>query len=144
MKKLILIIAAALTMSAVAVAQPKAVGIRLGYGAEVSYQHILGADNFMEVDLGWFSNGFSGSVAYDFNVAEAGNFGFYVGPQVSFGTLAYDGSTKFNLGAGAQLGVEYEFDIPLNISLDWKPTFYFVPGTAFGWSSIALGLRYRF
>ncbi len=144
MKKFILIIAAALTMSAVATAQPKAIGVRIGYGAELSYQHYIGSAHFMEADLGWFSKGFSGSLAYDFNVASSGPVSFYVGPQVGFGMLAYENATKFHFGVGAQLGVEYDFNIPFNISLDWKPTFYLIPGTSFGWSSIALGLRYRF
>ena len=42
MKKFFAVMVAALAFAAVASAQPKAVGVRVGNGAEVSYQHYLG------------------------------------------------------------------------------------------------------
>ena len=49
------------------------------------------------------------------------------------------------LGAGAQIGLEYFFDsIPLQLSLDWKPSLLIIPGLGFGWNSIAPGIRYAF
>ena len=144
MKKFILIVAAVLTMSAVAVAQPKAIGVRAGYGAELSYQHFIGGEHFMEVDLGWFTRGFTGSVAYDFSITPSSPINFYVGPQLACALYNVEDHNSFFFGAGAQVGIEHNFSFPLNISLDWKPTFYLIPGTSFNWSSIALGLRYRF
>ena len=52
MKKIILIAAMVLGFAAAAVAQPKAVGLRLGYGAEATYQHNVGGANFIEANLG--------------------------------------------------------------------------------------------
>ena len=51
MKKFFAVMVAALAFAAVASAQPKAVGVRVGNGAEVSYQHYLGGSNFIEADL---------------------------------------------------------------------------------------------
>ena len=65
---------AALAFAAVASAQPKAVGVRVGNGAEVSYQHYLGGSNFIEADLGFMSNGFRLTGIYDFDLGSAGNF----------------------------------------------------------------------
>ena len=48
MKKFFAVMVAALAFAAVASAQPKAVGVRVGNGAEVSYQHYLGGSNFIE------------------------------------------------------------------------------------------------
>ncbi|MBO4447338.1 MAG: hypothetical protein J5764_04355 [Bacteroidales bacterium] len=145
MKKLLLVIAAVLGLAVVAAAQPRAIGVRAGYGAELSYQHTLGGNNFGELDLGWSWGAFSAGLSYDFSVAPVGPLNFYAGPQVALGFYKGDGASVFSLGAGAQLGLEYCFNqIPLQLSLDWKPTFVFVPATGFGWQSIALGIRYLF
>ncbi len=112
MKKFLLIAVAVLGFSFAAIAQPRAIGIRAGYGAEVSYQHTLGAANFAEIDLGW----------------SVGSF-----------------NAELWAGIGAQLGLEYCFEeIPLQLSLDWKPSFNLVPATGFGWQGLALGIRYLF
>ena len=140
MKRIFSVCAALLVFAAVAVAQPRAIGVRAGWGAEVSYQHTLGAQNFLEVDLGWsFGNSLSVAAAYDFDIAPVGPFNFYAGPAAH----AVIGG-GFGLGVGAQVGLEYDFNFPLQLSLDWRPTFYFVPGTAFGWQGFAIGIRYRF
>ena len=145
MKKLLLVLATVLGMAVVAAAQPRAIGVRVGYGAEVSYQHTLGGNNFGELDLGWSAGAFNAGLSYDFSICPVGPLNFYAGPQVNFGFANADGTSIFLLGAGAQLGLEYAFEqIPLQLSLDWKPTFYFVPATAFGWAGIALGVRYLF
>lgn len=140
MKRIFSVCAALLVFAAAAVAQPRAIGVRAGWGAEVSYQHTLGAQNFLEVDLGWsFGNSLSVAAAYDFDIAPVGPFNFYAGPAAH----AVIGG-GFGLGVGAQVGLEYDFNFPLQLSLDWRPTFYFVPATAFGWQGFAIGIRYRF
>lgn len=144
MKKFILVIAAVLGLAVVAAAQPRAIGVRAGYGAELSYQHTLGAQNFAEIDLGWSVGAFNASVAYDFSICPVGPLNFYAGPQAMVGFYNADNNTGVVAGVGAQLGLEYCFSIPLQLSLDWKPTFVFVPGTGFGWQGIALGIRYLF
>ena len=50
MKKFI-VIAIALFTAAAVYAQPRAIGGRLGYGLELSYQHSLG-DNMVQLDFG--------------------------------------------------------------------------------------------
>ena len=47
MKKALIVIAAVFGFAMVASAQPKAIGGRLGYGLEASYQHFLGNPNFL-------------------------------------------------------------------------------------------------
>ena len=124
---------AALAFAAVASAQPKAVGVRVGNGAEVSYQHYLGGMNFIEADLGI-----------------AGNFNFYVGPGASLGFVnGTDGNgnakTYFSAAVVGQVGAEFAVPgVPLNFSLDWRPAIYFTGGSVFGWDGFALGIRYRF
>ena len=149
MKKIVTIIAAVLCFAAVASAQPRAIGVRATYGAELSYQHTLGGANFVEADLGWAGNvGFNLAGIYNFVIGSVNNFNFYAGPGAALSLYSYtqDETAKTGLGLGiaGQLGAEYEFAIPLTLSLDWRPVFNFLGNTGFGWHSIALGIRYRF
>ena len=126
MKKLIIVVIAALGLAVTAMAQPRALGVRVTYGAEISYQHALGS-NFLEADLGLFGNGFYLTGVYDFIFANEGNFNFYAGPGAQLGFASYtneDGNKGLAFGAGVvgQIGAEYNFaSIPLQMSLDWRP-----------------------
>lgn len=146
MKKLLVVLLGVLAFAAVASAQPRAIGVRAGYGGELSYQHGLGSSSFLELDLGFLghAHGYYVTGAYDFIIGNAGICNFYVGPAVQLGFYNHERIGAFNAGAGAQLGVEFEIpSIPLNISVDWRPIYYFHYG-GFGWQGAALGIRYRF
>jgi len=150
MKKIFLLAVTILGIAAVASAQPRAIGVRAFYGGELSYQHTLGGENFAELDLGWWNGGMSLAGAYDFSIAPIGPFNFFAGPALHLTTYSSVDSTgnqitAFNIGAGAQVGLEYFFEaIPLQMSLDWRPTATFLGGIGFGWNSFALGIRYAF
>ncbi len=145
MKKVIAFFVAVLTFAAVASAQPRALGVRAGWGGELSFQTGGGA-GFLEMDLGFLGNshGFYLTGIYDFILGSAGICNFYVGPGVQLGFYNHGEDSGFNAGVAGQLGVEFEIpSVPLNISLDWRPVYYFQYG-GFGWEGIALGIRYRF
>ena len=144
MKKTLIILVAFLGMSVAASAQSRAIGIRAGYGGELSYQHSVGS-NFMEFDLGWFSKGFDVVGIYDFIIAGTGEVNLYAGPGAQLGFYNYDGGSKINIGLAGQLGVEWNFpSVPLQLSLDWRPVFLFLNNHGFRYDSVGLGLRYRF
>ena len=150
MKKLLVIAALMLGLVATASAQPRALGLRGGIATDISYQHSLG-DNFLEFDLGWdtFSMGVDLAVAYDFSIAPLGPLGFYAGPAIDFFTsMNKGGDWRPGLGVGAQIGLEYFFDqIPLQLSLDWRPMInVLVPNDFLRFSiyGAALGIRYAF
>lgn len=149
MKKLLAILIAVLAFSAVANAQPRAFGARLGYGAEMSYQYSVG-NNFAEMDLGLVGKkGWYVSALYDFVLGNAGIFNFYAGPGVQLGTKNYedtDGGNimKFDAALLGQIGAEVELEaLPLNISVDWRPAFSISGGGFYG-VGFGLGVRYRF
>ena len=152
MKKIILVAALVLGFAVAASAQPRALGLRGGWGAELSYQHGFGAD-FLQADLGLNTfNSVHGSVIYNFMIAQPawtsrGEWGFYAGPGaavgMSFGTGDNDG--YFHVAAAGMVGLEYTFWFPLQLSLDLKPTLGFGFGHGFHWGVMpALGIRYRF
>lgn len=108
--------------------QPKALGLRLGNDCQVSYVHNIGAHaDFIEADLGiqfyyGYSMGLTATAAYNFMIAqpdwtEKGQWGFYAGPAVKAGYVWIGGY----IAVGAQVGLEYEFAIPLQLSIDIRP-----------------------
>ena len=126
MKKIILIAVMALGFAVTAAAQPRAIGARLGYGAEVSYQHSLGS-NFIQADLGLigFGANLNANATYNWMIAQPqwadrGEWGFYAGPGVGVGFGGVSG-VGFNFGVVGMVGLEYTFWFPLQLSIDLRP-----------------------
>lgn len=152
MKKFFIAAALVLGFAVAASAQPRAIGLRLGWGAEASYQHTVYNEDFVEVDLGLCTfDGLNASAVYNFMIAQPawtdrGDWGFYTGPglAVGMGGLTTD-SAYFNLGVAGQVGLEYTFWFPLQLSFDIRPVLGFGFNYGFHWSVMpAIGVRYRF
>lgn len=138
-----------------------ALGLRLGdsdgFGAEISYQHALGSNNRLELDLGWRDgknyDGFKLAGLYQWVFPLEGNFNWYVGAGGGLGSFSVnnpgggdDFDDTFFFLAG-DIGIEYNFDIPLLLSLDFRPELGF--GNDLYDNNdldfdIALGIRYQF
>ncbi len=152
MKKLFLAFALLMTVTLVAEAQTndKAIGIRGGWGTELSYQQPLSGATRLEVDLGlpgWKYSGIVLTGVHQWLWNIDGGLDWYAGLGAQVGSIRWDKgeTTGIGLGLAGQLGIEYNFPIPLQLSLDWRPTWYVVPsGKPFGYEGVALGLRYRF
>lgn len=133
-----------------------AIGLRIGdgdgFGTEISYQRALGGINRLEVDLGIRSgdnyDGFRLTGIYQWVWNIDGGFNWYAG--VGGGVANYDYDDRFDLDsetfiyAAGQVGIEYNFDIPLLISLDTRPTIGFGDFNNDFDFDIALGVRYQF
>ena len=158
MKKALLIIAVLVSSAAVALAQPKSIGGRLGnYGVDVSYENYVsrGAD-FLEFGLG-LDNGFSTSSfhvdgIYNFmiiqpNWTSVGTWGFYAGPGASVALWKNsDDETTLYAGFVGNVGLEYTFSFPLQLSVDFRPRLMFGDGGVRGDGpfSLGVGVRYAF
>jgi hypothetical protein len=150
MKKIILVAALVLGFAVAASAQPRAIGLRGGWGAELSYQHGFGAD-FLQADLGLNTfDSVHGSVVYNFMIAQPawtsrGEWGFYAGPGAAVGMKLGNSETDgyFHIAAAGMVGLEYTFWFPLQLSLDFRQ--HIGIGNGF-WcpSSVGLGVRYKF
>lgn len=146
MKKIILLAAMVLGFTFAAVAQPRAIGLRFGYGAELTYQHNVKDANFVEANVGL--NDFKTinlAATYNWMIAQPqwtdrGEWGFYAGAGAAVGF-----SEKLHLGVAGQVGLEYTFWFPLQLSLDIRPQLGLV-NSAFGiWGWYPhLSVRYRF
>ena len=153
-KKIILIAAMALGFVVTAAAQPRAVGIRGGYGVEATYQHTLNETNFIEANLGL--NGFDAlnvAATYNWMLAQPqwtsrGDWGFYAGPGVAVGFDFNSATAGVNVGAVGQIGLEYTFWFPLQLSIDIRPQLgvHIGNGDLFHVSGFypTLAARYRF
>lgn len=136
-----------------------ALGLRVGdndgFGGEISYQRGLSENNRLEVDLGWRNSNrvdaFKLAGIYQWIWHIDGGFNWYAGVGAGLGSWNYDyrgvkDNGTFALIAG-QIGVEYGFsEIPLLLSLDFRPEFYLGDGwrgDEFG-PDIALGVRFKF
>jgi len=159
MKKMILTLTLVVSMVGALMAQAdnKAIGLRLGggfgYGAEVSYQQPLSKVNRLEVDLGLNSWGFglNGIYQWVWNLSDlADGFNWYAGVGAGIGSYNFNfnndshGPSNFSIGALGQVGIEYQFEIPLTLSLDYRPGIFFVPSFNGTYDGICLGARYRF
>ncbi len=149
MKKILIVAALMLGLAVAASAQPKAIGIRGGFGVELSYQQYAGGANFVELDLGLNTfNALNLAGTYNFSLAQFGNgFNFFAGPGVALGLGFNPG--WFNVGIAGQVGIEYTFNFPLQLSLDLRPQLglHLQDGASgfgfWGWYP-NLGIRYAF
>jgi hypothetical protein len=167
MKKSFILVIALLGLSLTAVAQPKAIGLRGGpFEQEISYEHWFTVfDNdydFLEGELGVYGgNGFKATAMYNFTFAQPaltdrGEWGLYAGPGVMLGYGSWktkeirenvettkSGSSPF-LGAAFQLGMEYTFWFPLQLSVDFRPAFLIPMKVNSRWYGFAFSARYAF
>jgi hypothetical protein len=162
MKKIIITLAVIIGMTVTAQSQgvsKNALGLRLGsndgFGGELSYQRKLAANNRLELDLGFRNsnniNAFKLAALYQWVMNIEGGFNWYVGVGGGLGSWSYD--NKFGNDSGTflfvagDLGIEYNFDVPIQLALDIRPELYF-NSSAYRTSNfgpdIALSIRYRF
>ena len=135
-----------------------ALGIRVGdddgFGVEISYQRALQETTRLELDLGLRSgddyDGFKLTGLHQWVWKLDGNFNWYAGAGGGVGAYNID-----NVPAGADdtdtffflagnLGIEYDFDIPLVISLDVRPEIGFGDFNDDFDFDLGLGIRYQF
>ncbi len=137
-----------------------ALGLRLASGnkLEASYQRAIKKNNRLEFDLGWDRNSdnllnrYQITGIYDWVWNIDGGFNWYAGAGAAFGN-AFDG---YYVDAAGNIGIEYDFKIPLQISLDYRPHIGLVNNNnndtpkndydnpRLGGSSFGLGVRFQF
>jgi len=164
MKKLILLSTILMGFATVTNAQDiskNAIGLRLGggdgFGPEISYQRALSDNNRLEVDLGWRSgdnyDGFKVAGLYQWVWQLDGDFNWYAGAGGGLGSYDFDNGFDRDYGrdynetfvfVAGNVGVEYSFDFPLLLSLDFRPELGFGDYNDDLDFDIALGVRYQF
>jgi len=144
------------------------IGLRLGdsdgLGAEISYQKALSNSNRIEANLGWRDSRAYDAVklsgVYQWVLPLEGDFNWYYGAGGGLGNVDFEPRPSNNdpdvienvdgglfVFAAGNIGIEYNFDFPLVISLDLRPELGIVGYREFTDSfdfDFGLGLRYQF
>ncbi len=153
MKKQIILIAVAVFFFSAAGAQSlgrtykTALGVKLLDGAGITLKHFINDRDALE-GVGFFwSHGtrITGLYELHYDINGAPGLKWYVGPGAHLGFY----NTKFGNGSFAGidgvLGLDYKINnAPLNLSLDWQPSFEFGTGRGFTGSWGGFGIRYTF
>jgi hypothetical protein len=157
MKKLLLVLIAVIGISFAANAQNNAIGLRLGWGNEISYQTAMGA-NRLELDFGrlddilynndWYFLSLAGTYQWTFDLPVNG-LGWYAGLGALGGMYLsdIDDAAGLTIGIGGIIGIDYQFSsLPIQISLDARPMYAVIHPKHHkpGLYSAAFGIRYMF
>ncbi|MEP6676927.1 MAG: hypothetical protein ABJA78_17325 [Ferruginibacter sp.] len=153
MNKLLFLFAIVFTITTQANAQEtvshnNAIGIRLGPSTPViksgiTFQHYMPNNNAIEA-IASFGDGFALCGLYEIHKPLAtDNLGWFIG----FGGYAGFSNKNSYIGAAGIVGLKYDFNsqnIPLNISLDWKPELNIVEKVGFEASAVGFSARFTF
>lgn len=155
-KSLFLTILLSLAFAVSAMAQPRAIGVNIGYGIDLSYQHTVGPSNMVDlnVSIPCFA-GIGAEATYDWinpfgtqiPWTEKGSWDWEMGVGAAAGFLFAPG---FYAGVAGHVGVSYDFWFPLQLSVDWRPVLGVCGASQAvgfyggGLAGVSLGVRYRF
>lgn len=141
MKKLIFTLAVIFCCAFAAQAQSSdyktAIGLRLGYPASVSFKHFISEPGAVEAFVGfrgytWVRLINIGALyQHHAPISSVAGLKWYVGGGAGAWLWTYDNDYNFgadygnvNVGVMGCLGLDYKFaDFPINLSVDWVPTF---------------------
>lgn len=124
-----------------------ALGVKVWDGGGISFKHFLQDKAALEL-IGYFWNrGTRITGLYEIHgpISGAGGLQWYIGPgaHIGFYNTRY-GDGAF-IGVDGVIGLDYKFrGAPINVSLDWQPSFEFGDNRGFASSWGGLGIRYTF
>ncbi|MCP9770219.1 hypothetical protein EGI22_20125 [Lacihabitans sp. LS3-19] len=127
-----------------------AVGARFDRTAGLTFKINKGRGPGAEILLNGFGNGLKATALAEWHEKAFSTgqwrwyygFGGHMGVASNYHKRYYD-DNYIQVGADGILGLEHTFtEIPLNISLDWKPEFNFVNNTGLYLPNFGLSLRY--
>ncbi|MFH0842230.1 MAG: hypothetical protein V1903_06375 [Bacteroidota bacterium] len=154
MKNFLAIVTFAVIFTPFASAQDynNAIGLRGGLYNGITFKHFMGSKTAVEF-LGatrWSGIEIAGLYEIHNNAFDVDRLNWYFGFGAHVGFYNGDNNTYDDpagsymvLGADGILGIEYNFtELPVNISLDWKPAFNFIGYSRFWPDGGALSIRY--
>ncbi len=130
-----------------------AIGVKIYPGA-ITIKHFIADDKALEGLAYIGSDGFRATGLYEFygDISGVDGLKWYAGPGAHIGFWSSSWTSKYPdrnssvaIGVDGVLGLDYKFTgAPIDLSLDWQPSFNFVGYSYFegGWGGI--GVRYTF
>lgn len=123
-----------------------ALGVKF-YPGGITLKHFLNTENRAIEGIGYFwDRGFRITGLYEIHgdINDVSGLKWYIGPGAHVGfynSKWYGGGTS--IGVDGVLGLDYKFDdVPINISLDWQPSFEFGNYNGFTGNFGGLSIRY--
>jgi hypothetical protein len=124
-----------------------ALGVKVWDGGGISLKHFFSGNNAGEL-IGYFWNqGFRITGLYEIHgpISGAPGLKWYIGPGAHIGIYNTKNGNGSFAGIDGVLGLDYKFrGAPINMSLDWQPSFEFGDNRGFVGSWGGLGIRYTF
>jgi len=126
-----------------------ALGVKVWDGAGISFKTFVAPQNAVEV-IGYFwkeGTRLTGLYEIHGDVEGAPGLKWYIGPGVHIGFYdkKYYQGDRAVAGVDGVLGLDYKINhAPLNLSIDWQPSFEFADNRGFAGSWGGLGIRYTF
>ncbi len=124
-----------------------ALGVKVWDGGGISFKHFVNGNNALEL-IGYFwSRGMRITGLYEIHgpISGANGLQWYIGPGAHIGFYNSKWGDATYIGIDGVLGLDYKFNgAPINVSLDWQPSFEFGDGHGFMGSWGGLGIRYTF
>lgn len=124
-----------------------ALGVKVWDGGGISLKHFFSQNNAGEA-IGYFwSQGarFTGLYEIHGPINGAEGLRWYIGPGAHVGFYNTKNGNGAFVGIDGVLGLDYKFSTaPINLSLDWQPSFEFGDARGFYGSWGGLGIRYTF
>lgn len=144
-KSIILVAILAIVSVGTSIAQPRAIGVNIGYGVDISYQHSIGESNMIDLSVNipafagigatatydWINPG--GTVIpwdyegqWNWNLGVGAGLGIYrpfatMSDLNEQGELVKSWAGKIYAGVVGHVGISYDFWFPLQLSLDYRP-----------------------
>lgn len=157
MKRIVLVFTLIISLTALSYAQDyqTAIGLRGGLSNGITAKKFLSEKSAVEGILSTRWSGFNITGLYELHNDNAfdverlnwyygfgGHIGFWNGTYTTWGTY---GESYTVIGVDGIIGLEYNFEeIPINISIDWKPALNLVGYTGFWADGGAASVRYYF
>jgi hypothetical protein len=124
-----------------------ALGVKVFDGIGISFKHFLTDRNALEL-IGFFWNkGTRITGLYEIHgpISGAQGLKWYIGPGAHVGVYNSKNGDGTFIGIDGVIGLDYKFrGAPINLALDWQPTFEFGTNRGFYGAWLALAIRYTF
>jgi hypothetical protein len=121
------------------------VGLKIWDGGGITLKTFISDKKALEF-IGFFNgNGTRVTGLYEIHgdLSTEGNLKWYAGPGAHVGFYKVSNVTKTVIGVDGVIGLDYKFkELPLNLSLDWQPSFEIGKGYGFTGAFFGLSVRY--
>jgi len=149
------IVALVIFLSAFGISQAQdyenAVGLRAGLSNGITFKHFISTNDAAEGILStrWGGFNITGLLERHTTAFDTDGLYFFYGAGAHLGSFNnswfLDNTNHIVIGIDGIIGLEYVLDeLPLNVSVDWKPGFNFIGYTGFWGDELALSVRYIF